>query len=164
MAQLGTVKDGREIGYSRGKYKWCACTICGHERWVRLEHGNPRNQWCRHCGQKISHPLYRGGHKIRKANGYVYEGVYPTDFFFKMADVSGYVAEHRLVMAKHLRRNLHLWETVHHKNGVRDDNRIENLELLGNDRHNQITRLSTRIKYLEQRVNLLEGELRNAIT
>lgn len=61
--------------------------------------------------------------------GYRCVHVYPGDPFYSMQDGKGYVAEHRLVMARHLGRPLTKDETVHHVNGDRQDNQLENLQI-----------------------------------
>ncbi|MBA7565608.1 hypothetical protein ES708_07293 [subsurface metagenome] len=78
------------------------------------------------------------------------------DFFSPSTNAQGHIREHRLIMAQHLGRNLHPWEIVHHKNGVKDDNRIENLQLISDDKHKQITLLENRIKRLEAKIKTLK--------
>lgn len=67
---------------------------------------------------------WKGGQYVR-ADGYV--NIYQKDH--PAADGMGYVREHRFVMEQILGRYLKDDENVHHKNGKRDDNRRENLEL-----------------------------------
>lgn len=67
--------------------------------------------------QPIKHPIHRRG------EGSIKDG-------YRVFDVNGKrVPEHRLVMEQHLGRKLCQHESVHHVNGNRLDNRIENLEL-----------------------------------
>lgn len=74
------------------------------------------------------HQSWNGG-VVSTGDGYLMELVSTDDSMAGMRNRAGYVPQHRLVMARSLGRPLTSDETVHHRNGVRDDNRIENLEL-----------------------------------
>lgn len=74
------------------------------------------------------HGQWKGG-RYKDGNGYIRMWVASDDPLACMALSDGYVAEHRLVMARSLGRPLARHETVHHINGDRTDNRIENLQL-----------------------------------
>lgn len=68
--------------------------------------------------------------RVYRKGGYVYVMPEPGDPIDGMLlKGTNYVAEHRLVVARSLGRPLRPDETVHHINGVRDDNRLENLQL-----------------------------------
>ena len=69
----------------------------------------------------------KGSARFKTTEGYWRVAV--PDEFAPMADHRGRCFEHRLVMAQHLGRPLRDFENVHHLNGDRGDNRIENLEL-----------------------------------
>lgn len=76
------------------------------------------------CSGKIKGRHFTGGRRI---NGQGYVEIWSP--YHPYVRGKGYVKEHRLVMEKHLKRFLDPKEVVHHKNGNKLDNRIENLEL-----------------------------------
>jgi len=85
----------------------------------------------RHRGSRSF--AWKGG-RIKDAFGYVliWKPGHPNA---KAGRRKAYVYEHRLIMAEHIGRPLEKHEYVHHRNGIKDDNRIENLEILTKKNH-----------------------------
>jgi len=97
---------------------------------------------CQSCAVKGKRNKNWKGGRTRTNEGYVAILLHPESPYFEMANIgrkkrlkSCYVFEHRLVMAKHLGRCLNSFEIVHHKNGIRDDNRLSNLHLSTKQTH-----------------------------
>lgn len=123
QATLDLLKQRRSEGInSRRIADELGVTVGDIGRWLRLL-GLPTNT----KGPGADSTGWKGG-RIHY-QGYVGVWVEPSDPLSAMAWGSGYVPEHRLVMARSLGRCLTKNETVHHKNGDKADNRIENLQL-----------------------------------
>lgn len=104
----------------------------------------PATSTCRYCGELIypkqqfkKNGRLNGWHAPKHYHAQCYLD-HKTESASYTKNHEGYVVlvqkgreyrEHRLVMEKMLGRKLRPGETVHHKNGIRDDNRPENLEL-----------------------------------
>ena len=74
------------------------------------------------------------GHKKKRCDGYI--AIYFPDH--PKSNAEGYIMEHDLIMECFIGRWLKDDEVVHHKNKIRDDNRIENLQLLTKSEHSRL--------------------------
>ena len=193
--QYYNIKDKYEVGDTLNgslcnrnplhTYAFRKCSDCETTQWVNVRRN--LEEWrCRKCVAKRiwyknplngldmsgnKHPFWKGGRFVNYF-GYVQYRPKDDDPLRMMCAVNGYVLEHRYVMAKHLGRMLEDWEIVHHKNGIKDDNRFENLELSMQGAHSTMHNkgyqdgfnkgyydgANKRINELNARIKQLEGD------
>ncbi len=183
IPKVGEIRTGTELGKrSRSSLIWYKCPSCGKERWVdySIKYNRPSATYCLQCKltkikqekdagirkRKIMSVEARRKVSIAKGgtgegrchiHGYITVKIEPDSFFYSMADKKGHLLEHRLIMAQYLNRCLLPWEVVHHKNGIKDDNRIENLELITDKRFHLVDSITkSYIKKLETKITKLE--------
>jgi hypothetical protein len=125
--------SGRSQGKSRKDHLWKCLCDCGGIKialFRSLKRGLSQSCGCLQreiasiCGAQ--HPNYRSG-KTRDANGYIVISSKMNGQYLKR--------EHRAKMEEHLGRELLSSEVVHHRNGDKADNRIENLQVMSRSEH-----------------------------
>jgi len=109
------------------------CSVLPIRNW--LKENNLRNPAKARLGvfSGSNNPSWKGGRQTRK-DGYIFVWMEEGTFL-----------EHKAIMEKHIGRKLRANEAVHHKNRIRNDNRLENLQLLTHAEHKAIHALEDKI-------------------
>ena len=141
-------------------YYPCNCT-CGSHKLVRKDHliykktvscGCKQKEFFKQQGTGEKAWNWKGGRHIN-SNGYV--GIYMPKH--PRSKSNGYITEHTVVMEKEIGRYLLEKETVHHLNGNKEDNRIENLELWSSS-HPSGQRVSDKVKWAKEILQVYDNE------
>jgi hypothetical protein len=126
VLRTGDAQEGKPLrrGRSDASCAVASCDTSSHAKGLCQTH----YRRVRKHGEPLGHqPIKTAAGNGWISHGYRYLAVPPELLHLSGGDTK--ISEHRLVMAMHLGRPLLTEETVHHRNGDRLDNRIENLEL-----------------------------------
>ena len=83
---------------------------------------------CKQCMSGVHKKSYLGKYIDNKGYVLLRKSDIEKEYHWLLED-ENYLLEHRFIMGKHLNRKIRKDENIHHINGVKDDNRLENLEL-----------------------------------
>lgn len=119
-----TVLEYKGSKNGKGSLWLCKCD-CGGEKIADTSHlrnGHTISCGCLHYKTGKDNPNWKGTGYFSKGYKYIYNPNHPNA-------IKNYVAEHTFIMSQYLGRKLEKGEIVHHKNGNKKDNRLNNLEL-----------------------------------
>ncbi len=111
-------------------YKICACG-CGQNFTTKRSKARFLNGHSKRLYRGEKSDKWRGGITIDRGYVKIYVPTHPKQN-------RNYVKRSRLEMEKKIGRFLESWEFVHHINGIRNDDRIENLMMTTLAEHNHI--------------------------
>jgi len=98
------------------------------------------------------HPAWVGGRYNHAGYSFIRMPNHPN------SSSNNYIAEHVLVVSDDIKRPLKKSEFIHHKNGIRNDNRIENLELWSHG-HPSGQRVKDMITFCQEYLNKYNCEV-----
>lgn len=115
------------------KLLYLSCKVCN--KTFEQKRANNTDYCSSNCKRLAASRRFKGlpiGGRLKhvKGSGYItLQGYKILSRRHPNSSKRGQILEHKLLMSNHIGRPLYDHETVHHKNGVRNDNRLENLEL-----------------------------------
>lgn len=121
--------------YRRGRGIYCG-KICNGKRKFGIYNG-----------------CWKGGKKISRGYKLIHKNLVKKKYHY-LIQQSFYVPEHRLVAAKKYKKRLKSDDIIHHLNGIKTDNRSENLTITNSNNHER----KTVEKLLKQRIRKLEKQ------
>ena len=143
--RICSVCGGKFEGGNRAKYclkcKILTCHYC-HKKFIAYTCQLTKKgaHYCsRNCNKK-AHPSDQS--KIKRNYGsdhFAFKGGFINDAGYRVICIKGKRNyEHRVVMEDILGKKLTFNEIIHHKNGIKSDNRKENLELITRSEHTRL--------------------------
>lgn len=164
---LGEIRAGRRLSRNQwGRYLYTQCPVCKQNRWVHIQTGR-MPLLCKSC----RNTKYNKEHSGIKSHNWKGGRTYNLKGYVKVICPNGhkplqdgYILEHRLAWELSHGKQVPDGYAIHHLNGIKDDNRSENLIAISKPNHTrkemgEVYKKRTRV--LEKEIQKLKLSLEN---